>query len=206
MHTTDVLNAQANQPLILAVDISGAPHGWISWQSAVGHLAAGRVDRGMGEFSFTFHGGYSRLTGRRSELTISSIVALRGRNPHGWEPQAPALCNALLFQRDHYLCCYCGGRKPAHALTRDHVRPLSRGGRDNWKNVVTACRACNQRKGAKPLEKAGMVMRYVPYVPSIYEGLILRNRRILADQMEFLQSLLPEHSRLVTPAAWRARP
>ncbi len=201
MQTIDILNAETSRPLILAVDITGAPHGWISWQSAVGHQAAGRVDRSMGEFFFTFRGGHSRLTGLRSELTISSILALRGRNPHGWEPHAPALCNALLFQRDHYLCCYCGARKPVHALTRDHVRPFSRGGRDSWKNVVTACRACNQRKGADTLEKAGMAMLYVPYVPSIYEGLILRNRRILADQMEFLKSLLPDHSRLVTQEA-----
>ncbi|MBN9422810.1 MAG: hypothetical protein BGO63_02245 [Candidatus Accumulibacter sp. 66-26] len=201
LQTIDILNAETTRPLILAVDITGAPHGWISWQSAVGHQAAGRVDRSMGEFFFTFRGGHSRLTGLRSELTVSSILALRGRNPHGWEPQAPALCNALLFQRDHYLCCYCGARKPAHALTRDHVRPLSRGGRDSWKNVVTACRACNQRKGAAPLESTGMAMLYVPYVPSIYEGLILRNRRILADQMEFLKNLLPDHSRLVTQEA-----
>ncbi len=192
--------ARAARPLILALDITGAPHGWISWQIALGHLASGRIDRSLGDFSFTFHGGQSRLTGRRSELTISSIVALRGRNPRGWEPQAPALSNVLLFQRDHHLCCFCGAQRPAHALTRDHLRPLSRGGRDHWKNVVTACRACNQRKGARLPEEAGMGMLYVPYVPSLYEGLILRNRRILADQMEFLRSLLPEDSRL---ASWR---
>lgn len=197
MQTIEVQINPAIHPLILAVDITGAPHGWISWQSAVGYQAAGRVDRCMGEFFFTFHGGYSRLTGLRSELTISSILALRGRNPRGWEPRAPALSNVLLFQRDHYLCCYCGARKAAHALTRDHIRPLSRGGRDTWKNVVTACRPCNQRKGASTPEKAGMAMLYVPYVPSLYEGLILRNRRILADQMEFLKSLLPGDSRLV---------
>jgi hypothetical protein len=47
-------------------------------------------------------------------------------------------------------------------------------------------------------ERAGMMMLYVPYVPSLYEGLILRNRRILADQMDFLVSLLPEDSRLIS--------
>jgi hypothetical protein len=47
------------------------------------------------------------------------------------------------------------------------------------------------------LNEAGMMMRYVPYSPSRYEALILRNRRILADQMDFLISLLPANSRLV---------
>ncbi len=40
-------------------------------------------------------------------------------------------------------------------------------------------------------------MLYVPYSPSIYEAMILRNRKILADQMDFLASLLPAGSRLI---------
>lgn len=184
-------------PLILAVDITGAPRGWITWKDAVVCKAAGRVEREMGEFLFTFRGGRSRHTGERSELTISSILALRGRNPTGWAPRSPALTNLLLFQRDRNVCCYCGARKRPEQLTRDHVVPLSRGGADTWKNVVTACRPCNQRKGANSPERAHMEMLYVPYAPSLYEGLILRNRRILADQMDFLVSLLPKNSRLV---------
>ena len=82
-------------------------------------------------------------------------------------------------------------------LTRDHIVPVSRGGGDHWKNVVTACKPCNQKKGAKTPERAGMLMLYVPYTPSLYEALILRNRRILNDQMDFLISLLPSDSRLV---------
>lgn len=184
-------------PLILAVDVTGAPRGWITWRDAVASKASGRVDRELGDYLFTFHGGCSRLTGERSSISISSILALRGRNPRGWEPLAPALSNDLLFHRDRHLCCYCGSRKRPELLTRDHVVPLSRGGKDHWKNVVTACKPCNQKKGAKTPERAGMMMLYVPYTPSLYEAMILRNRRILADQMDFLVSLLPRNSRLV---------
>lgn len=187
----------AGRPLILAVDVTGAPRAWITWQDALACKASGRVDRELGDFRFTFHGGISRLTGERSSLSISSILALRGRNPRGWQPLSPALTNPLLFQRDRHLCCYCGARKRPEHLTRDHIEPLSRGGRDHWKNVVTACKPCNQRKGARTPERAGMLMLYVPYTPSLYEALILRNRRILADQMDFLVSLLPADSRLV---------
>ena len=42
-----------------------------------------------------------------------------------------------------------------------------------------------------------MGLLYVPYAPSVHEGLILANRRILADQMEFLAALLPANSRLL---------
>lgn len=197
--TLPARNAHPSLPLILALDNTGAPHAWLSWQDAVACLATGRVERSLGDFDFTIRGGYSKLTGQRSSLTISSILALRGRNPHGWEPQPPPLNNRLMFLRDRHLCCYCGASRRPEALTRDHVLPLSRGGQDVWTNVVTACKPCNQRKGAATLEQARMSMRYVPYSPTLYEGLILRNRKILADQMDFLVSLLPEESRLIRP-------
>jgi len=41
-----------------------------------------------------------------------------------------------------------------------------------------------------------MPLLYVPHVPNLHEGFILRNRRILADQMEFLMAGVPRHSRL----------
>jgi 5-methylcytosine-specific restriction endonuclease McrA len=73
-------------------------------------------------------------------------------------------------------------------LTRDHVVPASRGGSSAWENCVTACRHCNQRKDDRTPEEAGMKLLAVPYTPNLAEYLILSNRRILADQMEFLLS------------------
>ena len=45
-------------------------------------------------------------------------------------------------------------------------------------------------------EEARMVLLYLPYVPSLHEDMILRGRRILADQMEFLLASVPRNSRL----------
>ena len=63
-------------------------------------------------------------------------------------------------------------------------------------NVVPAGRACNHRKGPLTTEQAHMPLLYAPYVPSRWEDFILRNRRILADQMEFLLAHVPKSSRL----------
>jgi hypothetical protein len=41
-----------------------------------------------------------------------------------------------------------------------------------------------------------MELLYAPYVPNRAEYLILTNRRILADQMEFLAQHVPAQSRL----------
>lgn len=43
-------------------------------------------------------------------------------------------------------CAYCD--KPGN-LARDHVIPRSRGGPDNAKNVVMACKSCNSSKSDK---------------------------------------------------------
>ena len=50
-------------------------------------------------------------------------------------------------------------------MTIDHVIPKSLGGRTVWENVVSACRACNLRKGNKPLEEAGMRLLHRPAKP-----------------------------------------
>jgi hypothetical protein len=82
-------------------------------------------------------------------------------------------------------------------LTRDHITPLSRGGKDTWMNVVTACRHCNGLKRNRTPEEAGTELLYAPYVPNKAEYLILTNRRIFVDQMEFLKQHVSAHSRLV---------
>lgn len=183
-------------PMILVLDITGAPYGWVSWQSAVTFTVNNRVHRLAGESRYMLIGGISRESGRQSSVTISSIMALRGRHPHAWDRSPPPLTNQLLFSRDRNLCCYCGKQKPASKLSKDHIFPASKGGENSWMNAVTSCVRCNQLKGCRTPQEAGMDMLYVPYVPSRHEALILRNRRILSDQMDFLCRLLPDHARI----------
>ena len=183
--------------LILTLDASGYPYCWMSWQDAVLHQVSNRVSRQLGGVAFTFKGGLCRKTGNQSQVTITSIMALRGYNPLAWRKLSIPLTNTALFRRDSHMCAYCGkqGEKGLQ-LTKDHIIPLSRGGKDDWNNCTTACSRCNHRKNDKTPEEAGMQLLFVPYTPSLHEGLLLANRLILADQMEMLQSMLPKHSRL----------
>jgi 5-methylcytosine-specific restriction endonuclease McrA len=118
--------------------------------------------------------------------------------------QIPPLSNRELFRRDRQICAYCGGEFSYFRLTRDHILPLSRGGRDGWMNVVTACRHCNGMKRNRTPEEAGIELLYAPYVPNKAEYLILTNRKILSDQMEFLVPHVASGSRVLdayAPAA-----
>ena len=61
-----------------------------------------------------------------------------------------------IFLRDNYTCKYCKKQLSAEELSIDHVLPKSRGGKETWDNLVTACKPCNSKKGDRTPEEAGM--------------------------------------------------
>jgi hypothetical protein len=65
-----------------------------------------------------------------------------------------------VLERDSYLCGYCGN----DATTVDHIVPRCDGGISTWLNVVAACQKCNQKKGGRTPERAGMKLKTIPYV------------------------------------------
>ncbi len=180
---------------VLSLDSTGRILDWMSWQDAVCLYVRGAVAWTLGDPCLTIHGGMNRDSGLQSQLDLHPIVASRGHaRPGSYEP-APALTNTALFARDRHLCLYCGQHFHKTQLTRDHVLPLSKRGQDEWENVVSACLHCNVRKGSRTPQQAGMPLLAVPYRPSWVEHLILSNRNILADQMQFLVGHLPRHRR-----------
>lgn len=65
-----------------------------------------------------------------------------------------AMSNALRFkilQRDNFTCQYCGEKAPQVTLEIDHIYPVSRGGGNNIKNLITSCKQCNRGKHARVL-------------------------------------------------------
>ncbi|WP_460763679.1 HNH endonuclease [Lysobacter fragariae] len=180
---------------LLSLDAHGRVLDWMSWQDAACLYARGAVAWTLGDPCLQVHGGICRLTGTQSLLELHPIVAARGHaRAHALDP-TPALTNVALFARDAHLCLYCGHEFSRPSLTRDHVLPVSKGGKDTWENVVAACFHCNSRKGNRTPQQAGMPLLAVPYRPSWVEHLILSNRNILADQMAFLKAQLPKRSR-----------
>ena len=85
---------------------------------------------------------------------------------------------------------------PHGELTRDHITPISRGGRDAWTNVVTACRRCNNHKGGRTPEEARVQLVAVPFTPTYAEYIYLKGRKVLADQMQYLLTHFPRTSPL----------
>lgn len=109
------------------------------------------------------------------------------RSP-SWETRVPAVImlkqflrrssgvrfsKSNVYLRDQYQCLYCGTHVNNTTATMDHVRPLSKGGKTNWENIVTACSPCNTKKA----NFNHMKPRYAPYKPGYYE--LVRKRKQL---------------------------
>jgi hypothetical protein len=79
----------------------------------------------------------------------------------------------------------CGKKFKVAELTLDHVIPRCKGGQMTWTNVVLACVACNQRKGDRTLQQAGMRLIRQPTTPKAQDVAITpieRLRRKIGDR------------------------
>ena len=184
-------------PRILRLNIAGQPVDWVTWQDAVCLYAREIVVWTIGDPVLHIRGGHSRFDSSPSSIDIHSIIACDGRVVSK-DQTIPPLTNQALFGRDRSTCLYCGKHLPDGDLTRDHVVPVSRGGKDIWDNVVAACKRCNHFKGSRLLEECSMELLALPYVPNFAEYLALINSgRILGDQMDFLKRSFGSQSRLL---------
>lgn len=117
------------------------------------------VDRGKAEVvksdETPIHTTYSTFV-RPLIIRLLKYINFRGR---GFKVNRRGV-----FRRDKFECVYCGS---SSQLTLDHVLPKSRGGNNDWLNLVTSCFKCNLKKGNKTPEEAKMKMRYKPFAPTL---------------------------------------
>ena len=105
--------------------------------------------------------------------------------------------NTFLFARDQYRCQYCGRTqlelKPREQLTRDHLIPISRGGLNEWNNVVTACSPCNTRKANRLPHEISMHPMTVPVEPH-FVHLSWAVRRLTPTQARYIRLFYGEET------------
>ncbi len=101
-----------------------------------------------------------RVHSARAAIKLPSVIQLLEyrRIPH----QSRALSRKNILMRDRYTCQYCHRTLQSADLTLDHVVPRSRAGESTWENLVACCHACNNRKGSRTPEEAGMKLVRLP--------------------------------------------
>ncbi len=128
----------------------------ISWQRAITLLFSGKV-----EVVETYED--RKIRSVTFELQMPSVIRflrrLRVRK------QKPRFTRDNLLTRDQHRCQYCARGLARAEATYDHVLPKAQGGRTTWENVVIACVRCNQKKGGRTPEQAGMLLLTQPARP-----------------------------------------
>jgi 5-methylcytosine-specific restriction endonuclease McrA len=150
----------------------------ISWKRAINLLLKGKVE--VLQYSTKKVASFGR------EFVVPAIVRLVKMVRRIYRGKVP-LNKRNIFLRDGYRCQYCGASCRKHP-TIDHILPKSRGGQTSWKNSVTACLRCNQRKGNKTPNEAHMPLLRQPSQPTIGEFIHIQNH--YSGMQDLVSSLL----------------
>lgn len=114
--------------------------------------------KGHAEILYYYDEDERVLHGACDDYKAPSVIRVneRAKVPYRRVP----LTRANILKRDNYTCVYCGSKED---LTLDHVIPQSKGGKDSWDNLVTACKPCNARKGDQMIELPEEIKAYKPH-------------------------------------------
>ncbi len=104
-----------------------------------------------------------------------------------------------VYTRDKGRCQYCAKKVSRPEATYDHVVPRAQGGLTRWDNIVIACVPCNQRKGGRTPEQAGVRLLTQPqkpkYLPETLR-LTFTRKTVPGQWRNYLQSVVYMHGAL----------
>ena len=105
--------------------------------------------------------GADKVRSANTSMPIPKVIRLNRFVRVPYSRRVP-LTRANVLKRDNHTCAYCGG--PGD--TMDHIVPKALGGKHEWRNIVTACRRCNGKKGHQTLDALGWKLGFKPFEPA----------------------------------------
>jgi 5-methylcytosine-specific restriction endonuclease McrA len=100
----------------------------------------------------------------------------------------PKLCAKAIRERDGNRCQYTGKLLRPDEGSLDHVLPRSRGGKDEWGNLVWSDKTVNAKKGNRLPHEAGLRLLAVPRTPKeLPVTALIRNPQSIADWKLFVK-------------------
>jgi len=129
-------------------------------------------------------GDYAVRTARGAIRVPTVIVAV---NFAKVPKKRPKLCAKNIRERDGNRCQYTGQLLKPDEGSLDHVLPRSRGGKDEWENLVWSSKDVNSRKGNRLPHEAGLKLLSVPRAPKeLPVTALIRNAHGVAEWKLFL--------------------
>lgn len=146
-----------DNPKALLLDKNWQPVRLITWENAMRLLVTNKA---------TIVTEYPDIKIRSATKVFSLPAVLRSESGSVYDGNRKISCTAVnVFLRDKKICAYCGQKVAKSELTIDHVVPQVQGGLWEWKNLITACRPCNQKKGGRTPAQAKMDLLFKPKEP-----------------------------------------
>ena len=100
----------------------------------------------------------------------------------------PKLCAKAIRERDGNRCQYTGKLLRPDEGSLDHVLPRSRGGKDEWKNLVWSDKTVNAKKGNRLPHEAGLKLLSTPCAPKeLPVTALLRNAHSIPEWKQFVE-------------------
>jgi 5-methylcytosine-specific restriction endonuclease McrA len=160
---------------VLVLNANYEPINVCRFERAVGLMVTGKA--------FLILNGRGTINSASATFPIPSVIRL----DHLILRPRPkvALSRLEVFRRDTWHCQYCSDQ--SRNLTVDHVLPKHLGGQHTWTNLVTACPACNHRKGGRTLRESGMTLQRIPKEPPSSASYVFS--RYLNDNQEWVSFL-----------------
>lgn len=157
---------------VLLLNANGEPLSMIHWTRALGLLLKKKVD------VYEYFEGEEIRSATRSFQLPSVIALVKYAVIPG--SRRIGLNKKNVMARDKFECQYCGKHLSDSSATIDHILPLCRKGAHSWKNVVAACKPCNNTKDDRTPKEAEMPLIRQPWVPT--RALLIRER---AEQLGY---------------------
>lgn len=140
----------------LILDISYRPHARVSWMEAITKVL---IDKTV-EVVETYPDRHINTV----NWTINMPSVVRLLRPVKRD-KAVKFSRHGIYTRDRGRCQYCGERVQRSEYQNEHVIPRKQGGKTCWENIVLSCMICNQKKGGRTPEQAGMRLLSTPVRP-----------------------------------------
>lgn len=147
-----------NEVLVVSYFSNGTQmQNWVSKFRAISYLNKPNVLIPDGTDTFTVQGA--------NGLIISIPKTIYFFVQKVFVPKKKKPTKTGIYYRDNGKCGYCDITLSKAEATVDHIIPRSKGGQDEWINLVLSCRKCNCKKDDRTPQQAGMRLLIAPKNP-----------------------------------------
>lgn len=140
---------------VLTLSHTYEPLGVVNWEKAISLLCAGKV-KTVSEYD-------QEVRSPSVSFKVPSVIVFNYNRRN--RVKSVRFSRKNVWVRDNGKCQYCLRQVNSQEFTLDHVVPRKNGGTTVWNNVVTACYECNQKKGDKTPQQAGLKLYKYPTKP-----------------------------------------